>query len=196
MLIGLCGAICSGKQTIADYLVQHHGFTQLHLQQELAIGRSLGNLDILQNSRSEEESLPAKIDGTGPHSHNEHTFTFNTADFLLDFVTKSWQSLWVTTDIHSEGILDKLDRRPFFILVSVDAPIYVRWKRFQERQRLQRSFSPSHESISPGSPGIRSHNSLSLEDFVQESDEHLYNSKNGLLPLISRAAIKLLNTSS
>ncbi|KAI6716052.1 hypothetical protein JHW43_001436 [Diplocarpon mali] len=124
---------------------------------------------------------------------NCNEYTFDTADFLLDFVTKSWQSFWVTTDIHSEAVLDKLDRRPFFILVSVDAPIHVRWKRFQERQRLQQLFSSSQEAISPR---ISSHKNLGLEEFVLESDKHLYSPEDGLLPLISRAAIKLLNTSS
>ncbi|KAK6584228.1 hypothetical protein PZA11_003958 [Diplocarpon coronariae] len=191
MLIGLCGGICSGKQTIADYLIQHHGFTQLHLRQELTVGRSLSALDVSAHDRNGEVSMPADIIGTGLRNCNE--YTFDTADFLLDFVTKSWQSFWVTTDIHSEAVLDKLDRRPFFILVSVDAPIHVRWKRFQERQRLQQLFSSSQEAISPR---ISSHKNLGLEEFVLESDKHLYSPEDGLLPLISRAAIKLLNTSS
>lgn len=37
---------------------------------------------------------------------------------------------------------------------------------------------------------------MSLEDFLLKSDEHLYSPECGLLPLISRATIRLLNTSS
>jgi dCMP deaminase len=110
----------------------------------------------------------------------EHTF--NTTEDLLDFVTKRWRERWVTTDIHSESILDKVLRRPFFILVSVDAPVSVRWKRFQSR--LQKSSSNSHSE------------NLSLEDFLLRSDQHLYSPESGLLPLISRATVRLLNTSS
>ncbi|KAH7350625.1 cytidine deaminase-like protein [Rhexocercosporidium sp. MPI-PUGE-AT-0058] len=178
MLIGLCGAICSGKQTIADYLVQHHSFTQLHLQPESTNGDSLRALDISANDEAGKNTSKGKslVNGANPKSTLQ--YTFSTADDLLDFVTKKWQELWVTTDVHSEAILDKLDRRPFFILVSVDGPIHVRWKRFQERMQTMSKDSPS------------------LEEFVLQSDEHLYSSDGGLLPLISRATIKLLNTSS
>ena len=59
--------------------------------------------------------------------------SFSTVDDLLNFVTKSWRERWVTTDIWDEEILDALQRRPFFILVSVDAPVTVRWQRFKDR---------------------------------------------------------------
>lgn len=59
--------------------------------------------------------------------------TFLTVEALIDFVTKSWQQRWVTTDVWDEGVLETLSRRPFFILVSVDAPVSIRWRRFKER---------------------------------------------------------------
>ncbi len=108
-------------------------------------------------------------------------YFFTTADDLLSFVTRRWKQRWVTTDIHNQAILDKLFRRPFFILVSVDAPVSVRWQRSQAR--LQKSQPSSAESIS-------------LEEFVLKSDEHLYSPEFGLQPLISRATVRLLNTSS
>jgi dCMP deaminase len=104
------------------------------------------------------------------------SYTFSTADDLLDFVTKQWRERWVTTDIHSEPILDKLLRRPFFILLSIDAPISIRWARYQ-------ALSPSPTT-------------LTLESFLLKSDSHLYDPLTGLLPLISRATIRLLNTST
>ena len=108
------------------------------------------------------------------------TYPFDSADDLLDFVTKQWRERWVTADIHTEEILDKLLHRPFFILISVDAPVSVRWKRFQAR--IHRSHSSAQ--------------SLSLEEFLLKSDEHLYSPDTGLLPLISRATVRLLNTSN
>jgi dCMP deaminase len=122
---------------------------------------------------------PAK----GPTGKPAPSYAFSTTDDLLDFVTRQWRERWVTTDIHSEAILDQLLRRPFFILVSVDAPVHVRWQRFHAR--LQQQKTPS--SSSP---------SLSLEDFLLKSDAHLYSPTHGLLPLISRATVRLLNTSS
>ena len=59
--------------------------------------------------------------------------SFGDVDSLLEFVTKTWKQRWVLTDIWNEEILEHLLRRPFFILVSVDAPVSLRWKRFRER---------------------------------------------------------------
>lgn len=184
MLIGLCGGICAGKRTVAGYLEEHHGFTRLYLRQNTTNGTSNGTNGTPEIKQEEEKQslsrIVPKFNGNvePPHTSNEHDFS-STED-LLDFVTKRWRERWVTTDIHTESILDKLLRRPFFILVSVDAPVTVRWTRCQER--LHKT-DPSAKS-------------LSLEDFLIESDEHLYNPNTGLLPLISRATIRLLNTSS
>lgn len=61
---------------------------------------------------------------------------FATADALLGFVMKRWQSLWVTIDIRDDEVLEKFSRRPWFILVGVDAPMFVRWERFKKRHVL------------------------------------------------------------
>lgn len=153
MFVGLCGGICSGKRTVAQYLIEHHGFTRLRLQ----------------HSANE------------PLTDDKHTF--RTIDDLVNFVTTQWQRRWVTTDVYCEAVLDILVRRPFFILISVDAPVNVRWKRFQRRLTSPTSSPQLDED-------------LSLEDFVLRSDDHLFNPNGGLLPLISRATIRLLNTSS
>lgn len=110
------------------------------------------------------------------------SYAFSTTTALLDFVTKHWRSRWVTTDVHDEAVLDTLSRRPFFILISVDAPLTVRWQRYQRRSSEQQET----ENQDP----------ISLEEFVSQSDQHLYDVSHGVLPLMSRAAIRLLNTSS
>ena len=71
-----------------------------------------------------------------PHEHEEverHPLTFHTADTLLDFVTTRWREHWVTTDVWDEDVLDVFLRRPFFLLVSVDAPVTLRYERFKAR---------------------------------------------------------------
>ncbi|CAG7566254.1 unnamed protein product [Fusarium equiseti] len=185
MLIGVCGSICSGKKTVAQYLVDHHGFKHLYLQPPSQTAPS--------NSSLNSESASSDDQGTespnnGHKSSSETTLTlragplhvFSTPEELLDFVTKRWRSRFVTTDIPTEAVLDVFLRRPFFLLLSVDAPLTVRWRRFQERARQRHSGEPD----------------MSLEDFVAESDMHLYDSQKGLSPLISRAVVRLLNTSS
>jgi dCMP deaminase len=117
--------------------------------------------------------------------------TFPSADELLDFVTKNWRDRWVITDVHNEAILDLFSRRPFFILISVDAPVTVRWRRYQQRAKRYTDLAEaSSESNLP------TDSSVSLEDFVTQSDGHLYDTERGLQPLISRATVRLLNTSS
>lgn len=103
---------------------------------------------------------------------------FATAEDLLNFITKHWRSRFVTTDIPTEKVLDVFFRRPFFLLISTDGPSTVRWKRYQERAKVH------------GEP------ELSLEEFVDRNDKHLYDPTTGLQPLISRASVRLLNTSS
>lgn len=157
MFIGICGGICAGKHTVARYLIEHHGFTQLFL-----------HIDNASNQTAEKDD-------------SNH---FSSVSSLVDFVTKRWRNRYVITDVHTESVLDVLVRRPFFILISVDAPLHVRWKRCQARK------SPSHASSEA------EHADMSLEDFLLWSDQHLYDPNTGLLPLISRATIRLLNTSS
>lgn len=132
MLIGLCGGkvvpvplvpylkgsrssytynsigICAGKNSVADYLTENHGFMRLHLAQH-----------------------PHTLPEVKQQDAKERSFACVAS--LLDFVTKYWQQRWVTTDVWNENILENLLRRPSFILVSVDAPVSLRWKRLKNR---------------------------------------------------------------
>ncbi|KAI2473252.1 cytidine deaminase-like protein [Annulohypoxylon bovei var. microspora] len=180
MLIGICGAKCAGKSTVAQYLIDHHGFKKLYLD---IIAPSYNASSAVSESETDsaipdvaETSLPQRLKQTPT------PYTFSTTMELLDFVTKYWRSRWVTTDIHDETVLETLSRRPFFILISIDAPLTVRWQRYQRRPSKQQE--AGHQDP------------ITLEDFVSQSDQHLYDASSGVLPLMSRAAIRLLNTSS
>jgi dCMP deaminase len=61
---------------------------------------------------------------------------FEDAECLLSFVTANWRDRWVTTDIWDENVVDVLSRRPFFLLISIDAPVTVRWQRFKNRSEF------------------------------------------------------------
>lgn len=131
---------------------------------------------------------------------------FSTPGELVDFITKRWQERWVTTDIPNEDVLDMYMRRPFFLLISVDAPLTVRWQRFQARQNHQRTLAAAAKSITAGSetPPTRTLDAstnvnstvATLDSFVALSDAQLYDPRAGLNPLMSRATVRLLNTSS
>ncbi|CAJ2502885.1 Uu.00g102790.m01.CDS01 [Anthostomella pinea] len=199
-------AKCAGKSTVAQYLIDHHGFKKLHLEAPKPAPQVNGNdngngngtsststsasdantaADTPDHSRQEQSNLPLRLKQTRtPESSSPHTFA--TATALLDFVTKHWRSGWVTTDIHDEAVLDALSRRPFFILISVDAPLTVRWRRRQQKQQQQQNIQNQNQTPAP----------ITLEDFVTQSDAHLYAPTTGVLPLISRATVRLLNTST
>ncbi|KAL0942284.1 DCMP deaminase [Colletotrichum truncatum] len=271
MLIGICGGICAGKKTVAQYLVEHHGFKLLRLTapSEISIRNETSHNGAVQDKTPDSatpgdtnvgapvlaaSSMPSVApsvsgdtdagaqkqpgkkgkkkknkcfycDGVGhtkkdcpianapfvlgvtmpvrgppPPPSTSGTsvrgplpppsvsgasvsaaaaatateVTFSSADALLEYVTTRWQSRFVMTDVHTEAILDQLSRRPFFMLISVDAPLTVRHARY-------RALHNPH---------------CTLESFALTSDAHLYDPFDGLQPLISRATVRLLNTSS
>lgn len=185
MFIGICGAKCAGKSTVAQYLIDHHGFKKLYLeapnpQDESHSGSAESEAESAAPDAAAEASLSLRLKQTPSSSSSSYIFPTTTA--LLDFVTKHWRSRWVTTDVHDEAVLETLNRRPFFLLISVDAPLLVRWHRYRRRS------SPETTSTTTAA--------TSLEDFVSQSDRHLYDANTGVLPLMSRAAVRLLNTSA
>lgn len=103
-------------------MTQHHSFTLLHLSRS--------------QQGPENESSSIELSTEGYEQSHEDTLTkqqFAAAEELLNFVTKRWNERWVTTNIWNEETLQIFSRRPFFFLVSVDAPINLRWERCKER---------------------------------------------------------------
>ncbi|KAB8198948.1 cytidine deaminase-like protein [Aspergillus parasiticus] len=169
MLIGLCGGICSGKHAIAEYLIQHQGFQLLELK-----SRSFPHI---ADEPEDDRRLHAS-EFTGKERSQSSQLSFGSAQSLLDFATKNWQGLWVTTDIWESVTLDRFLQRPFFLLVSVDAPVSLRWQRFGERCRRRQLEPPP------------------LEKFVLWNDRHLYDKNIGRVYLTDRAQVRLFNSST
>lgn len=115
--------ICAGKHAIAEYLIQYQGFRLLEL-----IGQPPHRITDEPNDELRLQASDIRKSGDA-----QTEFVFDTADALLDFATKRWQGRWVTTDIADGLTLDRFLLRPFFLLVSVDAPVSLRWKRFSDR---------------------------------------------------------------
>ncbi|TPX15705.1 uncharacterized protein E0L32_000039 [Thyridium curvatum] len=222
MLIGICGSVCAGKSTVAQYLVDHHGFKRLRIAaaqppKPAPNGAAAGVLDL---ATPESEVPPAALNGAYKqqqvllpvHPPRQAAVTCASAEELLEFVTKRWRQRWVTTDIPTEAVLDTFARRPFFLLISVDAPTTVRWRRYQQRQAARRrqhqhQHQHQHQQAQPSSSsgsgsdeqdgaGGGGGGGISLESFLTQSDAHLYDPARGHMPLMSRASVKLLNTST
>ncbi|KMQ41366.1 P-loop containing nucleoside triphosphate hydrolase [Trichophyton rubrum] len=162
MLVGICGGICAGKKSVADFLVKNHGFQQISV--------APGNHQTVVEEQFEQLSLTS--------SPNPSAQSFETIDELIDFVTPRWRELWVTTDIPDDAALERLLLRPFFLLISVDAPITLRWRRFTDRCWRKQLEPPD------------------LEKFVLISDHSQYDPKIGISYLLDRAHVRLFNTSS
>ncbi|ETI19404.1 hypothetical protein G647_09237 [Cladophialophora carrionii CBS 160.54] len=209
MLIGICGSICAGKHTTAEYLVQQSGFLRLHLPTPTQLQPLQSSSDGTTPSRISRSNLqsspspptidhlrllPSVTDQVGTRG-----LSFPDVESLLDFVTKRWREHWVLTDIYDEETLELLLRRPFFMLINVDAPVGVRYKRFSDRC-TKRNLPP-----------------MPLADFIHYNDLQLYGTRDSrghtdadadtdrgtdpscrprsaLAPLLAHAHLSILNT--
>jgi dCMP deaminase len=60
---------------------------------------------------------------------NRQTICFSNTTDLLKFVTKNWMESFVTTDLSTRELIEPFVRRPFFMLLSTDAPLFERYNR-------------------------------------------------------------------
>lgn len=53
---------------------------------------------------------------------------------MLDYVTRAWRGRWVTLDLGTWERAEPFLKRPFFMVVHVEAPIGARFAREKRRQ--------------------------------------------------------------
>ena len=66
---------------------------------------------------------------TGGLPSREGELTFDSYKDLLDHVTRNWREDFVTSDLNTKALLEAFATRPFFMIVSVDAPMFTRYQR-------------------------------------------------------------------
>lgn len=54
---------------------------------------------------------------------------FSSVGNLLESVTKTWRTHYVTTDLQCAEDIQRFVKRPFFLLVGVDGPLMTRFER-------------------------------------------------------------------
>lgn len=54
---------------------------------------------------------------------------FSSVGHLLNSVTKTWRTHYVTTDLQHAEDIERFVKRPFFLLVGVDGPLMTRFQR-------------------------------------------------------------------
>lgn len=138
MLIGISGTLGSGKTEVARYLTQQ-GFKLIKF------------LD----------------SGVRADSSISEYAKFDNLEELVDYVTTNWLDNYVISHIDDLPMLEALQKRPFFLHISIDAPLHLRFLRFQ---------------------------GISLEEFVNKSDDLLFNKQ--LIEINNQAQVKIINTSN
>ncbi|KAF7731661.1 Deoxycytidine monophosphate (dCMP) deaminase [Apophysomyces ossiformis] len=123
MFIGLTGPSCSGKHAIARYLCNTHGYNLLALE-----NHTHAHCELYQTAKA-----------------------FRTVHELITYVTERWREKFVICDMGCDGIWE-LKKRPFFLHVSVEAPLYVRYQRRLSRDKVD----------------------MTLEEFVREDDMAMF----------------------
>lgn len=79
------------------------------------------------------QQLYLKDDALALAPEVEKAAVFASVEDLVYWATWNWKVDCVTTHDLRENELGILMRRPFFLLISVDAPVLVRWTRFKHR---------------------------------------------------------------
>ncbi|CAE6468018.1 unnamed protein product [Rhizoctonia solani] len=101
----------------------------------------------------------------------EKEYEYNNFNQLLSFVTQNWRKDFVCTSLRELGMLRACAQRPFFVLLSLDAPVLTRWKRSQEKHPT---------------------NAVDLEQFIQDSDTERFGDRdplNDILQALSHVSI-------
>lgn len=122
MIIGLTGSYCSGKDTVADYIVKKHGFMHYSLS------------DIIRECMKEEGIEPTRenliVFGTNLRKDKGNGVL---AAKALEKMSKDGN--FCITSIRHPDEINELRKRNDFILINVDAPRQMRFERMRKRNR-------------------------------------------------------------
>ncbi|KDN52617.1 hypothetical protein K437DRAFT_254018 [Tilletiaria anomala UBC 951] len=109
MLVAVTGPAGSGRATIRRHLRKQHAFQSVGLEQQ-----------------------PACLAEDSNEAPKDEVRRFTSEGALLDYATAHWSSrLLIDDDFSKYADIDAFRKRPFFLLVSVSAPVLVRWQRIQ-----------------------------------------------------------------
>ncbi|KAI5964002.1 DCD1 [Candida theae] len=167
MLIGISGTLSSGKTEVARYLT-FQGFKVLHYQPHAP---ELPNELNVCTPESEDINYEMEQLAIKSYSNMENFKVFKTLDSLMEFVTVNWRDNYVISHIEDINVLKALQKRPFFLHISIDAPLSVRYKRYAKKKQT-------------------------LDEFVKHNDDILFNPESPLLEINNQAQVKIINTST
>jgi len=174
MFIAIVGTRASGKSSVVQYLVDSKGFIPLQLvpkthddrrasdrysSYDIGADESFGRakypryddhrLSFLQMTSPPTSALPSPAPDAQFLNTLASPLVFSSSVALLQHVTKNWRTDFVTMDLRTKELLEPFTTRPFFMIVSIDAPLLIRFRRCDNM-------------------------GITLEDFVREHDYHYY----------------------
>jgi dCMP deaminase len=120
MIIGITGSFCAGKDTVAKYLQEKHGFGHVSLSDLIREELKQKNIPI---TRENLQDYANKVRANQGHSYF--------AEKALKKIDKT--ANFVVTSIRHPAEVKALQQDSSFFLVFVDAPTAVRFKRMQSR---------------------------------------------------------------
>ncbi|CAO3574026.1 unnamed protein product [Mortierella alpina] len=131
MFVGMVGPSCSGRHEVMNLLDSVYGFTRLFLTSSPA-----------DSQRSDQDTRGAR--------------SFHTIEAMLEHVTLNWMQHFATCDVNTVEGIAILRKRPFFLMLSVESPMMVRYRRCVQRYHRLGHYHPT------------------LEEFVEQTDSALY----------------------
>ncbi len=122
MIIGLTGSYCSGKDTVAEYIVKKYGFKHFSLSDEIRLLMKEQNIEPTRENLIKFGTELRRDNGNG---------------VLAKSVIKKFEdnkNYCITSIRHSEEV-NALRTVKNFVLINVDAPQALRFERMQKRKR-------------------------------------------------------------
>ena len=122
MIIGVTGFFASGKDTVADYLTERHGFAHLSLSDMIRDRLRQEGREVTIDHLTEMGNRIRRDEGAGA-----------LGQMAVDAMAP--QDRYVVTSIRHPAELEALRQRPPCLMFFVDAPIALRYQRSVRRGR-------------------------------------------------------------
>ncbi|KAF9582376.1 Deoxycytidine monophosphate (dCMP) deaminase [Lunasporangiospora selenospora] len=156
MFVGVVGPPCSGKHEVANLLRTLYGFQRLSLNPKVGLQVN-GKPGQVTNEPKDQESR-SSLRSSNHDLTTEADLAFDTIEEMLDHVTRHWMKHYVTCDLNTVEGIAFCRKRPFFLQLSVESPMMIRYRRNVARSMKLGMAAPT------------------LEEFVLLSDLMLYSS--------------------
>lgn len=193
VLIGVVGQKFSGVKTFVDHLIETQGFRLLQIS-------ATASDPVVEEGDDDFDKDAVGIRKSQPLIF--HSFTD-----AIQFATGKWREKFLVCDLHAYPDFEIAFKRPFFVLVCIQAPISVRYLRRNIKygsDDLTLSDLKLGEVADGGGKTKATFESsnLSLETFLNLDENDLYslhvglNTEYTLYDFIRKASITIFNSGS